>query len=152
MTKKRAFFTAILLFSTSLLFSQANQVVGFWLTVDGDSQIEIIRKSDNKYYGRIVWLDEPLNDQGRPKVDDKNPDKAMHNRPLIGLEILKGFTYNESKKEWSGGTIYDPKNGKTYDSYFWLDGNNTLKLKGFVLGMRFLGRETTWTRERSKRE
>ena len=109
-------------------------------------------KADNKYYGRIVWLKETLNDQGRPKVDDKNPDKAMHNRPIMGLELLKGFTFNESKKEWSDGTIYDPKSGKTYDCYMWFDGPNKLQIKGFVLGMRFLGRETTWTRERTKRE
>jgi uncharacterized protein (DUF2147 family) len=151
MKKKSMLFVAFLLLS-AMSFGQAGRITGIWLTVDGDSQIEILRKADNKYYGRIVWLDEPLNDDGKPKVDDKNPDKAMHNRPLIGLEILKGFTYNADKQEWAGGTIYDPENGKTYDSFMRLDGNNTLKLKGFVLGMRFLGRETTWTREAAKRE
>jgi hypothetical protein len=30
----------------------------------------------------------------------------------------------------------------------WFDGNkNMLKIKGYVMGMRFLGRETTWKRE-----
>ena len=143
--------TAIMLF-TLFAYGQANQVAGFWLTADGDSQVEIFRKADNKYYGRIVWLDEPLNEQGRPKVDDQNPERALQNRPIMGLELLRGFSYNASKNEWANGTIYDPNNGRTYDCYMWLDGNNTLKIKGFVLGMRFLGRETTWTRERTKRE
>ncbi len=150
--KRTGLMVAAMVLLSVMAFGQANQVVGFWLTAEGDSQVEILRKSDNKYYGRIAWLNEPLNDQGRQKVDDKNPDKARHNVPIMGLELLKGFTYNESKKEWANGTIYDPNNGKTYDCYMWLDGNNTLKIKGFVLGMRFLGRETTWTRERAKRE
>lgn len=151
MKKPMMMFAALMVLAT-IAFGQANRVVGFWLTADGDSQVEIIRKSDNKFYGRVVWLDEPLNERGRPKVDDKNPDKSKHNTPIIGLEILKGFSYNDSKREWANGTIYDPKNGRTYDCYMWLEDNNTLKIKGFVLGMRFLGRETTWTRERAKRD
>lgn len=150
--KKKGFLLASVMMLSAMAMGQAGQVVGFWLTGDKDSQVEILRKTDNKYYGRIVWLDEPLNDQGKPKVDDENPDKAKHTTPIIGLEILKGFSYNDSKKEWAGGTIYDPQNGKTYDCYMWFDGNNTLKIKGYVLGMRFLGRETTWTREAGKRD
>ena len=149
--KKNVLLVAVLMGMSALAFGQANQVVGFWLTAEGDSQVEIFRKSDNKYYGRVVWLEEPLNDQGRPKVDDKNPDQSRHNTPIIGLELLRGFSYNDSKKEWASGTIYDPKNGRTYDCYMWFDDNNTLKIKGYVLGMRFLGRETTWKRERVKR-
>lgn len=150
--KKSMYLLAVLMFMSVMALGQANQVVGIWLTAEGDSQVEITRKSDNKYYGKLVWLKDPLNEQGRIKVDDKNPDKAMQNRPLKGLELLKGFTYNNDEKEWAGGTIYDPQNGKTYDCYMWLDGNNSLKIKGFVLGMRFLGRETTWTRERAVRQ
>ena len=138
--KKSIYSLAVLMFLSVMVLGQANQVVGIWLTSEGDSQVEITRKSDNKYYGRLVWLKDPLNEEGRTKIDDKNPDKAMQNRPLKGLELLKGFTYNNDNKEWAGGTIYDPQNGKTYDCYMWLDGNNSLKIKGFVLGMRFLVR------------
>ena len=85
--KKSFLFLATLLVLPFVLHGQAGQVAGFWLTDDSETQIEILRKADNKYYGRIVWLKETLNDQGRPKVDDKNPDKAMHNRPIMGLEL-----------------------------------------------------------------
>jgi uncharacterized protein (DUF2147 family) len=134
------------------LYGQDGRIVGVWLTADRDSQIEIYRVSGNKFNGRIVWLEEPLEEDGRAKHDKNNPDQALRNRPTLGLEILKDFTFNSSKSEWEKGTIYDPKNGKTYDAFMRLDGNNTLKLKGFVLGMRFLGRETEWTRETRKRE
>ncbi len=149
---KKLFFTSlVLLFISLTLCGQANRISGFWLTEDGDSQVEVYQKADGKFYGRVVWLEEPLNDAGKPKVDDKNPDKAMHSTPIIGLEILKGFTYNESKNEWAGGTIYDPKNGRTYTAYMTLDGN-TLRMRGYVYGMRFLGRSSYWTRERVQRQ
>ncbi len=151
MQKKKLTLMILCLLFTSSLYGQAERVAGFWLTADRDSQVEIFRKADNQYYGRIVWLEEPLNEQGRPKVDDKNPDRSKHTTPIMGLEILKGFSYNASKNEWSGGTIYDPKNGRTYSAYMRLDGNNKLVIKGYVMGMRFLGRETDWTRERNKR-
>jgi len=150
--KKQLFLLTIALLFGSAAIAQSGRVIGYWLTEDEDSQVEVFQKADNQYYGRIVWLDEPLNDEGKPKVDDKNPDKAMHQTPIMGLEILKGFSYNASRNEWSGGTIYDPKNGKTYTAYMRMDGNNKLAIRGYVMGMRFLGRTTEWSREGEKRE
>ncbi len=149
---KKSLLPSLILLAISLtLFGQANRINGFWLTEDGDSQVEVYQKADGKFYGRVVWLEEPLNDDGKPKVDDQNPDKAMHNTPIIGLEILKGFSYNESKDEWAGGNIYDPKNGRTYTAYMRLE-DNTLRMRGYVYGMRFLGRSSYWTREGGLRE
>ncbi len=47
-----------------------------------------------------------------------------------------------------GGSIYDPKNGKTYDCYAWFeDGDfNNLYIKGYVAGIKALGRKTIWTK------
>ncbi len=150
--KKSLYLFALLVFVASTVFAQSGRVNGYWLTEDKDSQVEVFQKDDNKFYGRIVWLDEPLDEDGKPKVDDKNPDKAMHDQPIMGLEILKGFSYDASKNEWSGGTIYDPKNGRTYTAYMRLDGNNKLAIRGYVMGMRFLGRTTEWNREAVKRK
>jgi len=132
-------------------FSQADQVLGIWLTQEGTSQIEISKAPNGQYVGRIIWMEEPLDENKKPKVDKENPNPSLRNRPLQNLQILQGFTYNSSRREWSGGTIYDPKEGKTYDAVMRLDGNNTLVLRGFVMGMRMLGRNSTWTRERARR-
>jgi uncharacterized protein (DUF2147 family) len=147
----------LIIFSISLLasggiFAQSDGVTGYWLTQDGDSQVEIFRIPGNKFSGKIVWLKEPLEADGQVKRDKNNPDNSLKTRTTLGLELLNDFTYNDSKKEWEKGTIYDPKSGKTYSCYMWLDGSNTLKLKGFVMGMRFLGREATWTREKELRK
>ena len=148
--KKLFFLVASLFLASTLLTAQADKVVGFWLTGEGDSQVEITKGKDGKYVGNITWLDEP-NEDGKPKVDDDNPDPALQNRPIMGLELLNGFEYDSKNKEWKNGSIYDPKNGKTYDCYGWFeDGSNDLSIKGFVMGMRFLGRSTVWKKENDR--
>jgi uncharacterized protein (DUF2147 family) len=132
-------------------YSQADRVVGIWLTEEKNSQVEIYKTPAGTYEGKIVWLNEPLDENRRPKTDKENPDRSLRSKPLLGLVLLKDFNYNARANEWKDGTIYDPDNGKTYSAYMWFDDNNTLKIKGFVMGMRFMGRSTTWTRERNVR-
>ncbi len=150
--KRRGLLAAVLMCMSIVLLGQPARIIGYWLTEEGQSQIEISQSDDGKFSGRIVWLEEPLDDDGLPKRDDDNPDRSLRSRPLAGLKILKGFSYDQEKGEWSGGTIYDPENGRTYSAYMRLDGNNTLRMRGYVMGMRFLGRSTYWERERNKRE
>lgn len=137
--------------ATAMLSAQADKIVGFWLTEKGTSQVEIYKGSDGKYYGKISWLEEP-NEDGKPKVDSENPDPELQSRPILGLPLLQGFEYDKKETEWKNGSIYDPDNGKTYDCFMWFeDGDHSvLQLKGFVAGMRFLGRTTTWKRENDR--
>jgi uncharacterized protein (DUF2147 family) len=60
------------------------------------------------------------------------------------LPILKDFEFT-GKSTWENGTIYDPKNGKTYSCYLILQPDKTLKVRGYV-GVSMLGRTTIWTR------
>ncbi len=148
--KKLLLFLALMITGSSLLFAQADKVVGFWLTEKGTSQVEIYKAEDGKYFGRISWLEE-LNENGKPKVDEENPDDVLKSRPILGLNILEGFDYNQEDQEWENGSIYDPDNGKTYDCYMWFDDDdNVLNIKGFVMGMRFLGRSTAWKMENDR--
>ena len=150
--KKQLLLMVVAMFISLPIFAQADAILGIWLTEEGTSQIEITKASNGQYVGKIVWLDEPLDENGRPKMDKENPKDNLKNQRLLGLQILKGFSYNSSDKEWSGGTIYDPDNGKTYTAFMKLDGNNKLVLRGYVMGMRMLGRNSVWTRERAIRQ
>jgi len=136
-----------------LLAQSSNQITGYWLTQDDDSQVKIFRKSNGKYYGKIVWLEEPNNEYGQPKKDTENPDESKCDQTLLGLPLLEGFEYDEDDERWEEGTIYDPTEGKTYDCLLWFEDNNTnvLHLKGYV-GFSMLGREVKWTRESNKRK
>jgi len=149
--KKSLIFAALLLFVTLKVSAQADRVLGFWLTEKKTSQVEIYKTPAGKYEGKLAWIKDPLDENGRVKTDKDNPNASLRNRPLKGIVLLKDFSYNASSKEWTGGTIYDPENGKTYDAYMWFADDGTLQIKGFVLGMRFLGRSTSWTKERELR-
>ncbi len=146
---KKIFISIVTVLFTVAAFGQdAGQITGHWLTEKGTSQVYVYKARNGDYYGRISWLNEP-NESGVPKKDTRNPDESLKSKPLFELIILKGFHYNPEEEIWEGGTIYDPDNGKTYDAYMWFENGNydVLMLKGYVLGMRFLGRETMWKKE-----
>jgi uncharacterized protein (DUF2147 family) len=126
---------------------KANDIVGVWLTQDKDSHVEIY-KDGGKYFGKIIWLETPIDSiTGKPKVDDKNEDPALQNRPVMGMKLLKSFVF-DGEDEWEDGTIYDPKKGKTYSCYMKFPDNNNkdlLKIRGYI-GFSLLGRTVYWTK------
>lgn len=134
--KKLLFAFAALLFST---LSYA-QIEGKWKTIDDEtgkpkSIVEITKKSDGKYYGKIVQLlAKPANNNCVACKDDRK------NKPLVGLEIIRGLSKDGS--EFSGGTITDPKSGKTYKCNIKREGDK-LNVRGYV-GFSLIGRTQTW--------
>ena len=134
------FLSAMIIASVQFVKAQEDRIVGKWLTGEETSHVKLFKATNGKYYGKIVWLrDEP------EKLDVNNPDESKRNVPLQDLMILHGFGFNADKDRWEGGTIYDPDNGKTYDCYMWFEDNpEVLIIKGYVLGMKFIGRETQW--------
>ena len=124
---------------------EADKIVGVWWNEEKTTKIEV-EKKDGKYIGTIVYMIPEKYENGEPPKDDENPDQALRNRSIVGLQILNGFVYNSGKEEWKDGSIYDPKSGKTYDCYGWLESDNLLKLKGFVAGIRWMGKSSEWYR------
>lgn len=143
---KMTLMAAMAFLVTPLLAQQytADMILGKWLNEDQDAHVEIY-KDAGKYYGKIIWLKNPIDEvTGKPKVDDDNPDPALQNRPVMGLIILKDFIF-DGDEEWEDGTIYDPKNGSTYDCYMKFDEEGVLKIRGYI-GVSWIGRSTYWTR------
>lgn len=130
------------LFFSMSFFSQAvnaDAVTGTWLTASGKAKVHIYKEGE-KYNGKIVWLKTPAYEDGKPKTDKNNPDKTKQSAPLLGLNMLKGFVFDED--EWEDGTIYDPENGKTYSCTIkYRDGK--LDLRGYI-GISLIGRTQTW--------
>lgn len=112
-----------------------------WNNEEGTAKVQIYRAKNDKYYGKITWLKEPVKD-GKERTDINNPDKAKRDVPLMGLIILKGFEKTDDD-EYEDGTIYDPKNGKTYSCIITRNGKK-LDVRGYV-GFSWIGRTTTWT-------
>lgn len=135
--------TVIFLFITTISFTQ-NGVEGVWFNTKKDGKIKIYEKG-GKFYGEIVWLLEPLDENdGKPKRDINNPDESEHENFIIGLNVLHGLEY-DAKNVWDDGKIYDPENGKTYSCKMTLKDKDHLDVRGFV-GFSLLGRTENWTR------
>jgi uncharacterized protein (DUF2147 family) len=81
---------------------------------------------------------------GQPRLDDNNPNPDLRTRPIIGLQIMSDFVF-DGDNGWKRGTVYDPKNGRTYSGKVTLVSPNKLRLRGYVL-LSFFGRTTIWTR------
>lgn len=125
--------------------------VGYWLTAEGTSVVQI-EESGGKLRGRIVWLKEPKappggeqGPAGQPKLDAQNPDTAKRGRQLLGLEIVRGFAPPDGKGVCEGGQVYDPRNGKTYSGTITMVGKDRLELRGYIM-VSLIGRTSTWTR------
>jgi uncharacterized protein (DUF2147 family) len=114
-------------------------IKGVWLTEIQDAKIEIYQKS-NMYYGRVVWLAEPNGKDGKPIVDENNPNSSLQKRAVFGIDILIGLVSdNDGAYE---GQLYDPKDGETYTCKVWISGS-TLKVRGYL---GWLYSTKTWTK------
>jgi uncharacterized protein (DUF2147 family) len=118
-------------------------ILGAWLTAGGESKVEIYLCDSVTYCGKIVWLRDPIK-EGKPVTDDKNPEDSLKSRPVLGLQILRGFTY-EGDHLWSGGKIYDPKSGNDYSAKMTLVDEQNLDLRGYVM-IPLFGRTEKWSR------
>ena len=116
------------------------QIEGKWKTIDDEtgkakSIVEITKNSKGQYIGKIVQLlAKPENNSCVKCTDDRK------NKPLIGLEIIRGL--NKDGNEFTGGTITDPKSGKTYKCTIKREGDK-LTVRGYV-GFSLIGRTQTW--------
>ena len=127
----------------------SDAIIGVWETGSGKARVNII-KSGNYYYGRIVWLREPNNEEGKPKVDKNNPDESKITSPLLGMRMLAGFEF-KGNNVWEDGTIYDPESGSTYNCIISLTDNNSMNIRGFI-GISAFGRTDVWRRLELKKK
>ncbi|MHC1777497.1 MAG: DUF2147 domain-containing protein [Lentimicrobium sp.] len=137
---------------------KADRIAGVYLTYDDEtgkekSQVKIHKASNGKYVGEIVWLKEPKETNGKEKLDKNNPDPKLQTRKLMGLQILKDFTYDPEDDEWSEGTIYNPSSGKTYNCYMKFESGKSLKIRGYIgAAWMGLGKTAVWTKEETVRK
>jgi len=140
----------IMLITVSFCFAGSDDIIGVWNNQEKDARVEIYRCKE-AYCGKIVWLKIPDypegSKEGAPgtaKLDHNNPDLNLRKMPLLGVEIMRGFSF-EGDNLWKNGTVYDPKNGKTYSGKMTLVSPSELHLRGFI-GFSWIGRTAVWTR------
>ena len=130
----------------TLTFSlNAQTIFGKWENRDEetnkvDSVIEVFEQN-GKAYARII----EITDEAHKNDVCVNCKGEQKNKPILGMKILNGL--KDKGKEWSGGKILDPKNGKEYKCYIKLEGTNKLKIRGYI-GFAAFGRTAYWYRKK----
>lgn len=135
--------TIVVLFVSCVFYSQNKGVLGKWKTIDDEtgkpkSIVEIYEKS-GKIYGKVIEiLDIVHKNDFCTACSGEDASK-----PILGLIVIKGLT--QDGKEYNSGKILDPKNGKLYQCFITLEGNDKLKVRGYI-GISLLGRTQYWQR------
>jgi uncharacterized protein (DUF2147 family) len=137
--------TLTVLFTTSALAQEASPV-GRWTTIDDETKkprsVIAIYEENGKLFGKIEKLFREPNEEQNPVCD--KCEGALKNQPILGMVILRGLKKDDD--EWTGGTILDPGNGKTYKCKVAVqDSGKKLKVRGYI-GMSLLGRTQHWVR------
>jgi uncharacterized protein (DUF2147 family) len=119
-------------------------VLGRWAS---DNSILEVVESGGQLHATIIALLDPIyradeedGVAGTVRVDSKNPNEALRARPLVGIDLLEAYSYEDGK--WHG-RIYDPESGKTYKSQMTVDSDGNLLMRGYI-GMPMLGRTATF--------
>lgn len=106
----------------------ADPVEGEWLTEAGNAKVKVApcAARPDRMCGVVSWL------KNNGAKDTKNPDAALRGRSILGMALIRDFK-PAGPGRWTGGKIYDPESGKTYDSKIRINPNGTLKVEGCVL-------------------
>ena len=109
-------------------------IIGIYEVVSGKdiSKVEIYKCSDGSYGGRIIWVKNSTDENGNPRLDEKNSDPKMRNRRADEIVLLKDLKYDAAENQWGGGTVYNPFDGNTYDVVIEFEGVNRLKVRGYI--------------------
>lgn len=141
---KRSLF-AIFFVSLSATAMAQMSPVGIWHTY-GEKTKElkseiVISEAGGVLVGRISKL---LRKNAKlDAVCDECTDDRK-DKPVVGLEIIRGAKKADDKDVWEGGKILDPENGKTYSLRMTpIEGGSKLEVRGSIGPF---GRTQTWVR------
>ena len=123
---------------------KADNIIGKYICGTGKDayKVEITKQSDG-YKCQIFWVADPLDENGKPSLDTKNPDKSLRSVPMDQVVLFTGLKYNAEKKHWTDTKIYDPNRGIKVKVTINFDSPKVLKVRGTVLG---IGETVTWNR------
>ena len=142
--KKRASVAIILIATCGAALAQMSPA-GKWYSADDKTgelkSLVVIDEANGVLNGHVQALLRKDADQKKlcTACTDERKDK-----PVLGMEIIRGAKKAEGKDVWEGGKILDPENGKEYTLRLTpVDDGKKLEVRGSIL---FFGRTQTWVR------
>ena len=121
--------------------------LGVWKTIDDKTKTERaqirISEANGVFTGKLEKLLAP--DAKADSLCDKCSDDRK-DKPIVGMEIIRGVKKGDSENTWDGGTILDAAEGKIYKVRLQpTDGGKKMEVRGYI-GAPMFGRTQTWVR------
>ncbi|MGE8540392.1 DUF2147 domain-containing protein [Acinetobacter sp. ANC 3813] len=147
---KRNFKLGLLLlgavFSGSAL---AQDLTGTWQSIDDKTGspkavIEINKENNGSYTGTIVKI--TPRPGYTPQKNCNDCPAPYTNKPILGMEILKGLKNVEGTNNYERGRVIDPLAGKVYNAKVKLNPTGKRLTLRAYMGVSTLGRNQTWIR------
>lgn len=122
---------------------KADNILGKYLVVHEaeESKVEVTKQSDGTYKAQIYWVKNAYDKNGKKRMDEKNPDKALRNTPCDEIVLFWDLKYNDDKHRWEKGKVYDPTRGIRANLSATIDKSGSLLLKGSLMGF---SQTVTW--------
>ncbi len=135
----KVLFGAILLTNVAI----AQSPVGTWQTIDDGSgkprSIVQIEEKNGSLEGKVSQIFLQSCEPPDPVCAKCSGERK--NAKIVGMTIL--WSLKKEGEKWAGGYILDPANGTTYRCAVWLEGTDTLKVRGY---WGIFWRTQTWKR------
>ena len=127
----------------------AQDLTGTWQQIDDKSGspkaiIEIRKESNNTYTGKIVKI--TPRPGYTPKETCVNCPTPYTNKPILGMDIIKGLKHVDGTNNYEKGRVIDPLSGKLYDAKMKLNATGKRLSLRANIGVSALGRNQTWLR------
>ncbi|WP_423456956.1 DUF2147 domain-containing protein [Ottowia sp. VDI28] len=119
--------------------------VGTWRSIDdstGEPKAQVvIADAGGVLNGRI---EKTLKKDADPKAVCEKCTDDRKDKPMVGLEIIRGAKKADGKDVWEGGRILDPEKGSDYTLRLTpIEGGKKLEVRGSIGPF---GRTQTWVR------
>ena len=113
----------------------ADDAFGTWKHPENGSHVEMYKCGD-ALCAKIVKVTDGQ------KTDDKNPDAAKRNQPVVGLVIMQGAK-RSGAKDWKGA-LYNRADGGTYAGTISVKSKDQIDLSGCTAVV--ICKTVTWSR------
>ena len=126
--------------------TKANLICGKWQSSEKNLTVEV-NPYKNTFKAKIIWFSGGVT-KTKPMetiTDIKNPNPALRNRKVLGLDVVENLRYDAGSNTWEGGKIYEVQSGKYWNAAAYIDKTGLLKVKGYWK-VKLLGKTMTFNR------
>ena len=137
----------VLFAATMSTRAQEPTAAGLWQKLDKDTNQPVtwflFVERGGVYEGHIARLFPQQGEKLNPVCTHCTDDRK--GAPMLGLAFVRGM--KRAGREYEGGTVLDPRDGKIYSAVMTLDpAKQTLTLRGHVFGIRWTIGQDIWHR------